>query len=928
MHKKAALAIAGLLLISPILASAQQVATIEALEAQIQAMMVQLQALTQGTSGTPAVQTTQDLPDDYQGEQNSAPSCPRLTITMQKGSRDSTTLGQVRELQIFLTDYYNLDENILVGGYFGNLTHQYVVQFQTEQGLPSYGIVGSMTRAKIAEVCGGVPPVSPSTAPVGASANLGTIQIRAIVANINEVGDKYGSYGMKFGQDAITGVNQGLQNLKQYVEQSSYGKASISWTTSGVYELGSGVCNHTAYGDKVNDLIGRALQAADTQSPLTDYSYFLIVHPLPDCPDGLQWTYEGRGSFMPYTVNGRVLNLRGVHISDLWDFYLFHEFGHSLGYQANKGLGHPDYFLCPTATEGGIATISLSSSCQRISGPTSNEVPAFTIMAAKLGVMSDYSAVEKEKIGWLSSSDIVTTTGGQYMLSAIEQPGSSPKALKIPIAGTSYTVYVSFRQPIGYTYPAAPQNKPNGVILEIVGEPGITSLLVNNATNKDAPLQVGIPYRLGTNGPFVTVNSISGITASVTVSATAPATTTDLCHNIAGIQTSTTQYPLVQNGVCQCATGALVNITTGACESVLPPTDLCPNINGGQTTVPTGYTRDGTGNCVSSLNYSLSDVRATLSPLAYGDLHSIISGVLSVRNTSSGAVSIGASNGCGLFSDFLLSDSMRRDITNDYRAIQACTMHAPPPVIIQAGDTLRAPLSFRLSRYLPPGAYSLTVGVFFAASSTVQAEFVVTDDAVDVVDLCLNMTGTQATVPSGYTRDSSGNCALTPTTTASTTKLVAVGAYTGSNHTNGRSSITVNVAAGTSPLILSLSAYDPVDWTIVNPTGRTIQKVIASGYHSQTVTGQGTTPTETFSYDQGNGYAYAYSNPSTSYTNLANFLKVKTGLDVSEFQGTYWGASFTAPSTPLSSTTSISNLAAALAALEALLKSWGAQLGR
>ncbi len=166
------------------------------------------------------------------------------------------------------------------------------------------------------------------------------------------------------------------------------------------------------------------------------------------------------------------------------------------------------------------------------------------------------------------------------------------------------------------------------------------------------------------------------------------------------------------------------------------------------------------------------------------------------------------------------------------------------------------------------------------------------------------------------------------TTPIPTPRLVAIGAYTGSNHTNGRSSITVNIAAGTSPLILSLSAYDPVDWTIVNPTGRTIQKVIASGYHSQTVTGQGTTPTETFSYDQGNGYAYAYSNPSTSYTNLANFLKVKTGLDVSEFQGTYWGASFTAPSTPLSSTTSISNLAAALAALQELLKSWGAQLGR
>src|SRR3989344_2614528 len=83
------------------------------------------------------------------------------------GARDASTGGQVSELQTFLTDYYNLDENIVVGGYFGNLTHKYVVRFQTEQGLPAFGIAGSLTRAKIAGVCGGAVVLPrPSVCPV------------------------------------------------------------------------------------------------------------------------------------------------------------------------------------------------------------------------------------------------------------------------------------------------------------------------------------------------------------------------------------------------------------------------------------------------------------------------------------------------------------------------------------------------------------------------------------------------------------------------------------------------------------------------------------------------------------------------------------------------------------------------------------------
>jgi hypothetical protein len=95
------------------------------------------------------------LADDYgTGTTTSSVYCPQLSTTLQKGARDASTGGQVSELQNFLTSYYNLDENVVVGGYFGKLTQQYLIKFQTEHGLPALGIAGTLTRAKIANVCG------------------------------------------------------------------------------------------------------------------------------------------------------------------------------------------------------------------------------------------------------------------------------------------------------------------------------------------------------------------------------------------------------------------------------------------------------------------------------------------------------------------------------------------------------------------------------------------------------------------------------------------------------------------------------------------------------------------------------------------------------------------------------------------------------
>ena len=442
--------------------------------------------------------------------------------------------------------------------YYGPATTKAIQRFQCAtlsicQGSPhtnGYGNFGPLTRRTLAQKYTGsssaitpntngtitypiiayptpTPTPTPSTGNTqDQNRNIGTITIRAIVANIDEVGNKYGSMGEKFTQSKLTETDSALQRLNTFVKQSAYGKAQLQWTTSGVYELGSGVCSHVAWSDKTDDLIQRALQAADSQTPLIDYSYYLIVHPMPDCQDGTSWSFEGRGNFKAYTINGRIVNLRGVRISDLSDEYLFHEFGHSLGYKPNSGIGHPDYLNCPVVTSNGETKISLSNNCPRVYDWNNGVVPVYTMMSAKRGILSDYNAPEKETIGWLTGSNIVTTTAGKYTLSPIEQTGSSPKALRIPIAGitgsggTDYVVYVSFRQPVGYTYPSAPANKPNGVILDIAENNNISlnHFLTTNSTNMDAPLQIGVPYRIGTNGPVITLTGISNNLASITVS--------------------------------------------------------------------------------------------------------------------------------------------------------------------------------------------------------------------------------------------------------------------------------------------------------------------------------------------------------------------------------------------------------------------------
>jgi peptidoglycan hydrolase-like protein with peptidoglycan-binding domain len=94
--------------------------------------------------------------------------CPAITKNIKKGYRDANSNGSVSELQQFLADYYDIEPGQVITGYFGNVTRGYVVRFQTEQNFAAdarFGIVGTLTRARIATICTGAPAVFTSTTP-------------------------------------------------------------------------------------------------------------------------------------------------------------------------------------------------------------------------------------------------------------------------------------------------------------------------------------------------------------------------------------------------------------------------------------------------------------------------------------------------------------------------------------------------------------------------------------------------------------------------------------------------------------------------------------------------------------------------------------------------------------------------------------------
>lgn len=131
------------LLTTPLLASGQSLAS---LQAQVQALMAQLQVL-QGASASSA---------------SGGGSCASLKASMGVGATDAKTGGDVTRLQTFLAQDVSVYPEGMVTGYFGALTEAAVKRWQAKYGVVSsgsaastgYGFVGPKTRAAMATNCG------------------------------------------------------------------------------------------------------------------------------------------------------------------------------------------------------------------------------------------------------------------------------------------------------------------------------------------------------------------------------------------------------------------------------------------------------------------------------------------------------------------------------------------------------------------------------------------------------------------------------------------------------------------------------------------------------------------------------------------------------------------------------------------------------
>ena len=123
----------------------------------------------------------------------------------------------------------------------------------------------------------------------------------------------------------------------------------------------------------------------------------------------------------------------------------------------------------------------------------------------------------------------------------------------------------------------------------------------------------------------------------------------------------------------------------------------------------------------------------------------------------------------------------------------------------------------------------------------------------------------------------------------------ARGDHRGGYHPTGK--IKVHIAEQKQPIVLALSAYEPVEWNIDAEPGVAIVKIILNGYHDQKVVGVDNIPVEEYSYEETGQYLgnfmYKWNTKAEKPKNsLVDKLEQLTGNDLTSFQGCYRGTSF------------------------------------
>ncbi len=118
-------------------------------------------------------------------------------------------------------------------------------------------------------------------------------------------------------------------------------------------------------------------------------------------------------------------------------------------------------------------------------------------------------------------------------------------------------------------------------------------------------------------------------------------------------------------------------------------------------------------------------------------------------------------------------------------------------------------------------------------------------------------------------------------------------------HGGAAGNIALNIERETN-MTLVLASYENVDWTITAAPGTTINEILVTGYHAQSVSAPSGVPVSVRSYDQtrsnyGNwcGYSYPYAGGGCDTAQLITGVESESGLGMSSFTGCYHATEFT-----------------------------------
>ena len=207
-------------------------------------------------------------------------------------------------------------------------------------------------------------------------------------------------------------------SVSDFFKENSNQQTWLTGSVAGWYTLpvSSTVCD----GFAIEQYGKSAAQAAGYD--LSQYDRFLFIFPQNSCG------YSGMGQVgaMPSNtwINGSLI-LRTIA----------HEMGH------NFGLQHAHALDCGGTT--------LGSTC------SSQEYGDTLDIMGYSGTVAHFNAFNKERLGWLASSNIVEVkSAGSYTLVPTTNQTSSTKALKIPrgldASGAPSYYYIEYRQPTGF----------------------------------------------------------------------------------------------------------------------------------------------------------------------------------------------------------------------------------------------------------------------------------------------------------------------------------------------------------------------------------------------------------------------------------------------------------------------------------------------